>query len=427
LDGVSYKDSTDSARIKTAFVTNGLKTVKVKVLDVDGVVSQPDSFVVTVLSVVAPSITTQPQPQNVTAGQSVTFSVIATGTAPLTYQWLLNGTAISGATSSSYTIPNVQAANAGTYAVTVSNGTLPNATSNGALLTVSAAPVAPLIVSATVGDSSVTLTWNSVNGATSYNLYYAKGTTVPTGTETKVTGVISPKQITGLINGTQYAFAVTAVNAAGESVLSVVMTATPNIVDIDGNVYHAVTIGAQVWMVENLKTTRYTDGTPISFAKDDASWGAFSTANASGYCWYSHDSAKYGSTYGALYNWYAVNTGKLAPTGWHVPTAAEWNTLTTFIGGTAGAGGILKETGTTHWTGPNAGATNMFGFTALPGGGCYYYGVSISLGQLAEFWSSTATDAASADYQNLFYNQALTLLTPVAKGSGMSVRCIKGP
>ncbi len=94
---------------------------------------------------VAPIITTQPQSQTMTAGQSVTFSATATGTAPLSYQWSLNGNAISGATSSSYTISNVQAANAGTYAVTVSNGTLPNATSSGAVLTVNPAPVAPSI------------------------------------------------------------------------------------------------------------------------------------------------------------------------------------------------------------------------------------------------------------------------------------------
>jgi hypothetical protein len=102
---------------------------------------------------VAPSITSQPKSDTVTAGQNATFSVTATGTSPLSYQWYKNGTAISGATSSSYTLTNVQAADAGPYTVTVSNGTLPNAASNGAMLTVNPAPVAPSITSQPKSDT----------------------------------------------------------------------------------------------------------------------------------------------------------------------------------------------------------------------------------------------------------------------------------
>jgi hypothetical protein len=149
LGGANYRDSTNNGRIKTAFGTVGEKKVLVKVRDGDGMISQPDSCVVTVVSnavPVAPSIITQPQSQTVTAGRGVTFSVTATGTAPLFYQWFKNNAAIPGAISSSYSLSNVQSANAGTYKVTVSNGTLPNATSTGAVLTVSAAPVAPGII-----------------------------------------------------------------------------------------------------------------------------------------------------------------------------------------------------------------------------------------------------------------------------------------
>jgi uncharacterized protein (TIGR02145 family) len=84
------------------------------------------------------------------------------------------------------------------------------------------------------------------------------------------------------------------------------------------------------------------------------------------YCWYNNEATTFKATYGALYNWYAVNTGNICPLGWHVPSDAEFTTLTTFIDGNAG--GMLKETSTVHWTSPNTGATNEYGFTARPGG-----------------------------------------------------------
>jgi len=97
--------------------------------------------------------------------------------------------------------------------------------------------------------------------------------------------------------------------------------------DIDGNVYHTVIIGTQIWMVENLKTTKYNDGTSIANVTDNVEWiGLTSPA----YCWYNNYTS-YKTQFGALYNWYAVNTGKLAPTGWHVPSHAEWTTLTNFF------------------------------------------------------------------------------------------------
>jgi uncharacterized protein (TIGR02145 family) len=689
---------------------------------------------------VAPTITAPPQSQSVTAGGSVTFSVTATGTAPLSYQWYKNGTAISGATSSSYSISNVQAANAGTYTVTVSNGTLPNATSNGAVLTVNAVsgtvtdidgnvyhtvtigtqvwmvenlkttkyndgvaiplvtdntawdnlttpgycyynndinnkdkygalynwfvidpsnlkkiaptgwhvpsdsewtvldnylisngynwdatttgektakslaaqsdwsastnagaigndltknnrsgfsalpggcrstygghgffyvgsnnawwsstavdasiawgrglaydrdsltrlslgankscgysvrlvrdnntipPSAPVISSAAAGDSSVTVSWNTVTGATSYNLYYAAGATVTMTSGTKLAGVTSPKQITGLTNGTQYAFAVSAVNTAGESVLSGVQTATPQatvvaptittqpksdtvtagqsvmfsvtatgtaplsyqwalggtaisgatsssysisnvqvanagtytvtvsngtlpnatstgavltlnaatgtVSDIDGNVYDTVRIGTQVWMVENLKTTKYNDGTAIPLATDSATW---SITTSGEFCWYNND-ASYKSTYGALYNWYAVNTGKLAPSGWHVPTDSEWTILTTYLGDTGAAGGALREVGTTHWISPNTGATNTSGFSALPGGYRDQSSLFIGLGSFGNWWSSTAWSSVWSWYRYIVDNKTDVGVSYCGDVLGFSVRCIK--
>jgi len=113
---------------------------------------------------------------------------------------------------------------------------------------------------------------------------------------------------------------------------------TPSTVtDIDGNVYHIVAIGTQVWMAENLKTTKYNDGTFIPLVTDSTAWGNLSTP---GYCWYNNDAATYKNTYGALYNWFTVNTGKLSPKGWHIPSDTEWETLITYLGGESLAGGI---------------------------------------------------------------------------------------
>jgi uncharacterized protein (TIGR02145 family) len=283
-----------------------------------------------------------------------------------------------------------------------------------------AAPSAPVISGVVAGDSSATVSWGAVTGATSYNLYYATGATVTT-SGTKLTGVTSPRQVTGLTDGTQYAFAVSAVNAGGESGLSNEVTATPNIVDIDGNIYHAVTIGTQVWMVENLKTTRYNDGSAIPLVTNNSVWEFLETP---GYCWY-NDSAVYGNTYGALYNWYAVSTGKLAPTGWHVPSDAEWEVLGTYLGGDLFGGGRLKETGTAHWISPNTGATNSSGFSALPGGFRYNDGAFSSIGYNGRWWSSTATDASNSWFRYMFYLYPDVNREASNNAFGFSVRCVR--
>ena len=124
-------------------------------------------------------------------------------------------------------------------------------------------------------------------------------------------------------------------------------------------------------MAENLRTTKYNDGTPIPQVTDAAAWSNLMTP---GYCWYNNDAAKYKETYGALYNWYTVNIGNLCPSGWHVPADTEWMVLTAHLGGEKISGGKLKETGTLHWDKPNLRATNETGFTALPGGRCYFSG-----------------------------------------------------
>jgi uncharacterized protein (TIGR02145 family) len=143
------------------------------------------------------------------------------------------------------------------------------------------------------------------------------------------------------------------------------------------------------------------------------------------YCTFGFDAANL-TTYGALYNWYSVNTGKLCPVGWHVPTDNEWLLLTTNLGGSSVAGGKMKETGTTHWTSPNTGADNTSGFTALGGSTIDYNGVFAILGQTAYWWSSTGVSSTFAFANKLFYNNAtISQGGGVTKVSGCSIRCMK--
>lgn len=190
--------------------------------------------------------------------------------------------------------------------------------------------------------------------------------------------------------------------------------------DVDGNIYHMVTIGSQVWLVENLKTTTYNNGVSIPPVTGNSAWEALA---APGYCWYGNDLSKK-TSYGALYNWYAISEGNLCPTGWHVPSVTEWTTLLTHIGGYEG-GGKLKETGTTHWMTPNTGATDEIGFTALPGGYRYNNGTFYELGEQGYWWSSTLLNATQA--YNFHLSSANTRLGQSAddKEYGYSCRCIK--
>jgi len=192
--------------------------------------------------------------------------------------------------------------------------------------------------------------------------------------------------------------------------------------DIDGNVYHTVKIHEQTWMVENLRTTHLNDGNNTEIPNIiDNTWGGLTT---SAYCWYNNEISNK-ATYGALYNWYAVNSGKLCPTGWKVPSDDDWNTLISNLGGDTLAGGRLKEAGTAHWMSPNTGADNSSGFTALPGGSHYTNGLFYYNGKYGWFWSSTESSATEAWHVYMNYNTSIISRTPGNKSIGFSVRCIK--
>ena len=199
-------------------------------------------------------------------------------------------------------------------------------------------------------------------------------------------------------------------------------TNTGTVTDIDGNVYHTVTIGTQTWMVENLKTTRYRNGDAIPNVTDGTAWGNLTTG---AYCNYNND-ANNATTYGRLYNWYTVSDNRnIAPTGWHVPTDAEFTTLTTYLGGESIAGGKLKETGTTHWASPNGGATNETGFTALPGGYRHINGSFLYLGIWGMWWSSYEYSTTYSWFLKIHYYYGEANRDWCNNEFGYSVRCVR--
>jgi len=205
--------------------------------------------------------------------------------------------------------------------------------------------------------------------------------------------------------------------------------------DIDGNKYLTVQIGDQRWMAENLKTTKFNDGTTIPNVTNNDEWSVLTTP---GYRWYNDDATSNKDIYGALYNWYVGGNGSknVCPTGWHVPTSGEWSTLITYLGGQDVAGGKLKATGTIEgndglWYSPNTDATNETGFSALPGGMIDVYFIPedyplphtrfTSIGFNSFFWTSTQ----EISYV-LWHNTALARgLGIIPISNGISIRCIK--
>ena len=194
--------------------------------------------------------------------------------------------------------------------------------------------------------------------------------------------------------------------------------------DIDGNGYNSVTIGTQVWMAENLKTTKYRNGdligTTSPVTKD------ISNESTPKYQWAYDDDKSNVAKYGRLYTYYAVTDSRnICPTGWHVPTDSEWSTLTTYLGGESVAGGKLREAGTTHWIKPNSGATNESGFTALPGGYYNNSGKFIFVSGYGYWWSSTEISPASAFGRVLSFDYNYVLKSYSNSRDGYSVRCLR--
>lgn len=196
-----------------------------------------------------------------------------------------------------------------------------------------------------------------------------------------------------------------------------------NLTDQEGNDYKTVNIGSQTWMAENLRTTILNDGTAISFIPDENTW---ETLRSPGYSWYKYhpDIYNYRKVYGALYNFYAVQTMKLCPAGWHIPTEAEWYILFSRLGGLGVCAGKLKEAGTTHWMSPNAGATNESGFTALPGG--FHRRKSTGIRANGYWWNTfQVTPGTSIRIPGLTFDDPYIDILLPDENNGSSVRCLK--
>ncbi len=201
----------------------------------------------------------------------------------------------------------------------------------------------------------------------------------------------------------------------------------PNITDSEGNSYKTVTIGTQTWMAENLKVSKYNDGTTIPNITDNTAWSKLTTG---AWSYYNNDATN-NAKYGKLYNWYAVSkttngNKNVCPTGWHVPSDSEWTVLTEYLGGLSVAGGKMKEVGTTSWNNPNMYASNTSLFTGLAGGIRDYNGNYFYIGGYGGYWwSSEENNDLFAWYRNLISNNGNAYRSDEYKINGLSVRCLK--
>jgi len=195
---------------------------------------------------------------------------------------------------------------------------------------------------------------------------------------------------------------------------------TQAVTDIDGNTYATVTIGEQIWMAENLRTSRFNNGREITHIESRRKWA---DTREPAYSWYQNDKSSFQDTYGALYNWYTVEHGNLCPEGWRVPDNTDWDELSSHLG--VNAGGHLKEAGTDHWNTTSEADDNKTGFTALPGGSRQADGTFEALGEWGNWWSTSESSETNALYVYLFRASTTMGKFDTYKDNGFSVRCLK--
>jgi uncharacterized protein (TIGR02145 family) len=298
-------------------------------------------------------------------------------------------------------------------------------------------PSAPLTGTHVSSATQIIWNWHTVSGATGYkwNTINDFSSAVDLGTQTTKTEL-------GLTCNTSYSRYVWAINECGPSdltILNQVTSACPWICGSlftdprDSKIYSTVMIGTQCWMAQNLNY-----GTRINSSAEQNNNGI-----PEKYC--SNNLESNCDIYGGLYEWAEMvqylngatngtswnpvplgNVQGICPSGWYLPKDADWTVLSTFLGGSATAGGKMKETGTTHWTAPNTNATNSSGFTGLPGGFRDSYGGTFGLNSYGDFWSAeeyywdTAWQASLGfNSEDLFHQGNYT------KKYGVSVRCLK--
>jgi uncharacterized protein (TIGR02145 family) len=289
-----------------------------------------------------------------------------------------------------------------------------------------------------VRASSVTLSGKVSPGNTQTQVSFEYGTTtdygyVITANPATVSGIERQDvttEISGLTPGTVYNYRIKAQNSVGDTTglngsfttfhpVSFNSALTYGAVtDIEGNIYKTIEIGSQTWMAENLKTGTLSDGTSIALVTDAKDWSNLTTP---AHAWYGNNS----DVYGAVYNWHTVNTEKLCPDGWHVPSDNEWSILIEYLGGEAIAGSKLKEEGIAHWLSPNMEADNGSGFTALPGGVRYSNGTYGNVNRYGYWWSSTERSASDSWARSVYFGYNNADRSSSSIKSGFSVRCIK--
>lgn len=273
--------------------------------------------------------------------------------------------------------------------------------------------------------TTVSLSWSCIDpdlDGLTYDVYF--------GTGSNPTSIVSPNQTAknftplGLTTSTTYFWKIVAKDSKGATSEGPVWkfktqaTVTGYDFTFDGHLYKTVKIGTQVWTVENLRTTKYNDGTAITKINDNTTWSA--TINGA-YCAYETTESNV-ATYGYLYNWNAVNTDKLAPTGWRVPTDADWTKLTDYVGGLATAGTKLKST--SGWYNGGNGSDNHE-FSALASGYRISGGNFENLGKYGIWWSSTDRGSGSAWSRNMYYNHNYVDKSNYDYFYGFSVRLVR--
>jgi uncharacterized protein (TIGR02145 family) len=260
-----------------------------------------------------------------------------------------------------------------------------------------------------------------------------KGAT--TWTSNPATGVFSGQDsvlvslnLSSLAKNTEYVVRAKATNAGGQTISAEADFWTYEVADIDGNFYHTVDIGNQTWMVENLKTTKFRDGTPIPNKTENRDWSRATAVAEPAYCWYNNDPS-FKVPYGALYNWHVASDPKIAPTGYHVPTYEEFAELISFLGGASIAGVKLKAAGpAAGWQAPSQ-ADNSSRFSALPAGfrgdSPNGDGISEDFRNYTYFWSSSQF-GSGGDAMFLKYSSSLAENDGIFNRSyGFSIRCLK--
>ena len=193
------------------------------------------------------------------------------------------------------------------------------------------------------------------------------------------------------------------------------------VTDNDGNTYKTKKIGDQVWMTENLRTTKYRNGTSIPNVTNDMQWVGLTTG---AWSWYENNTS-FEVPYGKLYNWFAVrNPNGLCPDGWIMPLDNDYLQLANYLGGLSIAGGGMKEEGVIHWEDPNQFATNFSGFTGLPGGIRASDGTFLQTRTSGAWWSNGESLSKGHSFR-LINNSAALTQDMVDKFQGRSVRCIR--